>query len=51
MVLYEVDDSDSWIGLVIADLCWLYDHDCAEGLPDPKSDPAIALLAVKGHVS
>ena len=51
MALVELDDKLSWLGLVIDDLYWLHLHVRVLDLPNPKSEPAQALLAVKDNSS
>ena len=51
MALYEINDASSWNGLVIDDLDWLRQHVSMSEFPNPKSDPALALVAVKEYPS
>ena len=51
MALYEINDASSWIGLVINDLDWLRQHVGMSEFPNPKSDPALALVVIKEHPS
>ena len=51
MSLAEIDDKSSWFGLVIEDLYWLHQHVRVLDIPNPKSEPAQALLYVKFSTS